>query len=116
MVALVGLAVAVVAWLVLAGSAFVVAHHRAEAVADGAALAGARAVVAAGSATGAEAVACDSARAVAAAQQAYLDDCQVVAFDRFVAVTVQVSVATPLGLPGLPSRLEAVARAGNPGG
>jgi len=106
--------VAVVAWAILGATSFLTAQHRARATADMAALAGAQAVVDAGGLGDATTIACDAARVTAAAHQAAVNDCQVVAFARFVAVQTKVSVGPPFVAPGFPQRLEAVARAGNP--
>jgi len=115
MVAGICVALALVTLCLAAAASYLVARHRAEAAADLAALAGARAVVAAGFPAEPDAVACDAAATAASNNQATLDGCSVVAFARYVAVTAEVSVPAPLSIPGLPDHLAATARAGNPG-
>ncbi|MDR1808061.1 MAG: hypothetical protein LBR33_09150 [Propionibacteriaceae bacterium] len=115
MVVGVALAVTLVAWLVFLVATLAAAHHRAESAADLAALAGARAALAADPAHDVTEPACAAAADTAAANGARLDACSVIAFADFAAVAVDVSVDAPVRVPGLPDRLEATSRAGNPG-
>jgi secretion/DNA translocation related TadE-like protein len=100
---------AVFGWAGLTVACYAIADHRAQAAADLAALAGARA--AADRAGDAEA--CLTATGIAQAQGAGLTECEIVAFGGFAAAQVTVAYPVALPAPGFPDQVSATARAAN---